>query len=73
MAKCKTTGKVYDRAAEYLKNRGFDISTLKVATLWRGPEHLLILDDDVIGEYCHISQKFVIYSDLISHKNTPEA
>ncbi len=58
----KKSGKVYDRVAELLNSMGvIDTSTLEVATLSRGCDHLVCLCGEVAGEYNHKADRLVIY------------
>lgn len=61
----KEKGKAHDAVAELLSNRGFDITGLKVAAIGRGPDRLILLDDETIGEYNCKSKKLILYSDVI--------
>ena len=57
-----TSGKVYERVAELLRELGrLNIRSLEVATLYRGSDHLVILDGETVGEYNHISDKLHLY------------
>lgn len=64
----KGEGKVWDNVAAELHARGIDTSTLKIATLWRGSDHLVILNDEVEGEYNHRSRKLLLYSEFIKEQ-----
>lgn len=58
----KREGKVYDRVAALLREAGReDLRGLAVATLGRGTDHLVVLNDDVIGEYNHRSGRLFLY------------
>lgn len=60
----KTEGRVYTEVAEMLQAKGLGTDTLEVATLGRGPDHLIILNGETFGEYNHTSKKLVLYKDL---------
>lgn len=66
----KNTGKVHARAAEHLARLGVDTSTLQVATLGRGTDHLVLLNGETIGEYNHVSGHLVLYAE--PSDDTPE-
>lgn len=59
----KKSGKVYDRVAELLRARGVDSTTLEIATQGRGTDHLVLLRDEIIGEYNHRSKRLALYQD----------
>lgn len=59
----KKEGRVHQRVAALLRSRGVDPKELEVATLSRGPDHLVILNGETIGEYNHVSRKLWLYSD----------
>lgn len=73
MEKTKKPSKVHDCAAAYLRRRGFDVSGLRTVRLGRGSTYLLVIGGDVIGEYIQITQKFIIYADVLAAYTTPEA
>lgn len=60
----KKEGKVFDAVFVALKQRGINPEGLEIATLWRGPDHLVILNDETVGEYNHVSKKLSLYEDL---------
>ena len=66
----KNTGKVHALVAGHLTRLGVDTSTLQVATLSRGPDHLVLLNGETIGEYNHVSGHLVLYAE--SSDDTPE-
>lgn len=59
----KTSGKLHEQIAALLRARGISPDRLHVATLGRGTDHLVILDDDTIGEYNHKSKSLMLYSN----------
>lgn len=59
----KKKGKVHDEVAELLRLQGIDTEGLKIATLGRGTDHLLLVNDEAIGEYNHRSKKMTLYRD----------
>lgn len=60
----KTEGKCFDQVAEYLNSRGISTEGLKIATLgFSGSDHLIMKDDDVIGEYNHTTKTVSLYAD----------
>lgn len=59
----KKEGTTYQSVAELLRSRGMDPEGLEVATLSRGPDHLVILDGETVGEYNHRSKCLVLYSE----------
>ena len=57
-----TSGKVYERVAELLRELGrLNLRSLEVTTLYRGSDHLVILDGETVGEYNHISDNLRLY------------
>ena len=60
----KKRGRVHDSVAQMLQAEGVDTSTLEVATLSRGPDHLIILNGETFGEYNHVSRQLVKYKDI---------
>ncbi len=59
----KDKGKVHDEVAELLRLRGIDTKGLKIATLGRGTDHLVLIDEETVGEYNYRSKKMTIYRD----------
>lgn len=57
----KKYGKVYDTVTERLREEGLNPEGLEVATLGRGPDHLIIVAGATIGEYNHRSGKLTLY------------
>ena len=58
----RNDGKVFNRVEELLREAGrLDLSGLEVATLSRGPDHLVILNGETIGEYNHRSDRLHLY------------
>lgn len=57
----KKSGRVWDQVAQGLKRAGKDVSSLEIATLSRGADHLVILNDEVVGEYNHVSKRLFLY------------
>jgi hypothetical protein len=59
-------GRVFNRVEELLREAGrLDLRGLEVATLSRGPDHLVVLKGETIGEYNHVSDRLYLY-DLTS-------
>lgn len=60
----KKEGKVYEAVRELLQQAGFSkLRTLEVATLNRGPDHLIVLQGETIGEYNHVSRHLSLYEN----------
>lgn len=59
----KTSGKIHEQVAALLQEQGISPEGLRVATLSRGTDHLVILGEDTIGEYNHKAKALVLYSD----------
>lgn len=60
----KKEGGVYKAVDALLKEQGvLDTSSLEIATLGRGTQHLIILKGETVGEYNHRSEQMIIYSD----------
>lgn len=62
----KETGKAHDEVAELLRLRGIDVKGLKIVSGGRGPYHLVVINDEVIGEYNHSTKKLSIHADIIA-------
>lgn len=62
-------GKVFDDVAKLLKERGLDVSGLEVAALGRGPNQLVLLDGEIVGDYNFLSKSLFLYVDM---ENAPE-
>lgn len=55
-------GKVYDRVKELLLEAGYtDLDGLAVFTTNRGPYHTVIINDEAVGEFCHVSGELSLY------------
>lgn len=62
----KEEGRTHAQVAKLLRLRGIDPKGLKIATLGRGTgDHLILIGDDTIGEYNHLSKKMTLYEDTI--------
>ena len=61
----KDKGKVHNEVAELLRLRGIDAKGLKIASGGRGPYHLVVINDEVIGEYNHNTKKLSVHADII--------
>lgn len=59
----RKNGKVHFDVAMLLRRRGIDPKGLKIVTFGRSPYHTIVLDDEPIGEYCHISREMSLYID----------
>lgn len=57
----KTDGKLHAAIVERLRAEGLATNKVEVATLGRGPDHLILLDGVTIGEYNHKSKKLMLY------------
>ena len=65
----KREGKVYESVKARLRAKGISTEGLAVFCTNRGSDHLIILDDDVVGEYNHVSKRLFLYSEVV---NAPE-
>lgn len=55
-------GKVFRDVFMLLRRAGMiDLRGLAIATLGRGPDHLVVINDTVIGEYNHVSGRLFLY------------
>lgn len=61
----KKEGKVYEAVKEILQAKGIDTSALKIATLSPGPWHLILIKEETIGEYNHLTGQISLYSESI--------
>lgn len=58
-----STGRVFNSVYSLLKEQGvLDLSSLEVATLSRGPDHLVLLKGETVGEYNHVSGRLILYN-----------
>jgi hypothetical protein len=62
----KDKGKVYTQVAELLRLRGIDTKGMRIFSGGRGPYHLVVINDEVIGEYNHNTKKLSIHADIIA-------
>lgn len=62
----KEKGKVHDEVAELLRLRGIDTKGMRTVSGGRGPYHLIVVNDEVIGEYNHSTKKLSIHADIIA-------
>ena len=69
----KTSGKVYNRVAKHLKEKGISFNTLQIYTLGRGTNHIFTVDDEPIGEYNHKSDRCIIWAEVIEKYNQQHA
>ena len=60
----KKEGKAYEAIAEKLKEEGIDPTGLEVAALRRGPDRLVLLNGETIGEYSCKSKKLFLYKNI---------
>lgn len=58
-------GKVYEAVIEALRARGARVDGVSVATGNRGPYHLILQDDEIIGEYNHVSHRVFLYENIV--------
>jgi hypothetical protein len=58
-------GKVHDAVREALKERGIAEGDIEIVTFYRGPEHLVILNGETIGDYNHVTRDLRLYADRI--------
>lgn len=59
----KKEGKVYSEVAKRLQAMGIDTRELRIATFGRGPDHLIVIGDKVIGGYNHKSRRMTLDKD----------
>lgn len=57
----KAEGKLHAEIVKRLEAVGVESSDIAVATLGRGPDHLILVDGETIGEYNHISKRLYLY------------
>lgn len=62
----KDKGKVHTQVADLLRLRGIETEGLKIVSGGRGPYHLVVINDKVIGEYNHSTKKLSIHADIIA-------
>lgn len=60
----KKEGKVYEQVKALLRARGIIPTELAIATHGRGSDHMVILGEDVIGNYNHKSRKLTLAEGL---------
>lgn len=60
----KEEGRTHAQVAKLLRGRGVDPKGLKIATVGRGPDHLVLIGEETIGEYNHVSKKMTLYRDI---------
>lgn len=60
----KNSGRVHEQVAMQLLARGINPKGLEIATLGRGPDHLVLLNGEPIGGYNHVSKKVFLYIDM---------
>ena len=59
----KKEGAVYEAVAALLRCRGINPKNLAIATLGRGPDHLVLLEGDPVGEYNHKARRLHLYQE----------
>ena len=62
-------GKVYNDVKKLLEDRGMNTCLLEVAALGRGPNQLILMAGETIGEYNFRSKRLFLYDDML---NAPE-
>jgi hypothetical protein len=62
----KKEGKVYESVAARLRVKGVDTKGLEVFCTNRGPDHLILLNGETVGEYNHVSKRLFLYSEIIN-------
>lgn len=66
----KETGKTHAQVTKLLRRRGIDPNGLKIATLPQsGPFHLVLIGEETIGEYNHLTKRLALYRDIEPDKN----
>jgi arginine repressor len=63
MMAVKKDSKMQEEIAEKLKAEGLESEGIEVATLSRGPDHLILIKGDIIGEYNHRSKRLTLYKN----------
>lgn len=68
----KKSGKCYNYVKNALRRIGIGgLESLQISTPTRGVDHLIMIGDEVIGEYNQVARRIILYDEWPGGRNSP--